>query len=829
MSSSDEPIFPSASEIAFEGYDPKDERRRESLLGLGNGMLFLRSSPCEASIDDDSHYQGLYRAGCYSRRDLPIDGKRLGHDSLVNLPSCLLLSFRIGDAGDWFSLANQTVLSWRQALDMNRGVATRDALFADAAGRRTRLREERLVSMARPSVVALRLSLTAENWSGRLDLRGSINGCVRNQNTDHKLLKGYRHIDVTGIHTPDDEMLMLTARTLQSGITVAIATRTRADAPSRRTPAPDGDFVAAVLAVEMEEGRTLAVETLAAVVTERDPAVADPVEAALAVCSTAPDFAALAWEQERSWARLWRRAAITADNVALARAATVHAFHLLQTVSPHSTQVDVGLPSRGWQEAYHGQIFWDEIFAFPFLNLRFPEIARALLMYRYRRLPAARRAAQAAGFRGAMYPWRSATTGEEETPLYQLNPLSEHWMADATRRQRHIGAAVAHNVWRYFLATGDASFMAEYGTEMLVEIARFWASLAEHDAADDRYDIRGVIGPDEYHSAYPGAAEPGIDNNSYTNVMAAFTLRHAAAALDLLPPERRDELMDALALGEDERAVWPRIASRLRLRFNDDGVISQFEGFDRLKAFDCAGFSRDNPDGRVDWVLEARGDSVNSYQATKQADVLMLLYLHTPDELAAMIASMGYEVGIADLRRALRYYLDRVTHESSLSHAVCAGALARFDEAESWRFYEKSLRIDLDAAGGASAEEGLHLGSMAATFDVLQRHYLGLRIEPDALVLEPLPPDALGPVDMRIAYRGALLQLKWDGEAVALRSDARNCGAIAVRLHGETRTLAPGGELRLERANFPPPLSLDQGATESAAAIAGRSDAAQEV
>ncbi len=808
---SGEPVFPSASTIAFDGSDPSDERRRESLLGLGNGMLFLRSSPCEASIDDDSHYQGLYRAGCYSRRDLQIDGERLGHDSLVNLPSCLLLSFRVGDDGPWFSLADHTVLSWRHSLDMGRGIAARDALFTDATGRRVRLREERLVSMARPNVVALRLSLTAENWSGRLGLSGSINGRVRNQNTDHKLLEGYRHVEVSGVEVPDDETLLLTARTRQSGIGITIATRTRVDAPCRRTPAPDVDYVAAVLVVGAEQGRTIAVELLAAVVTERDPAVADPVETALAVRAAAPDFDTLAAEQERCWARLWRRAAVTAGNVDLARAASVHAFHLLQTVSPHSAQVDVGLPSRGWQEAYHGQIFWDEIFAFPFLNLRFPEIARGLLMYRYRRLPAARRAAQGAGFRGAMYPWRSATTGEEETPLFQLNPLSGRWMPDPTRRQRHIGAAIAHNVWRYFLATDDQSFMAEYGAEMLVEIARFWASLAEHDASDDRYDIRGVIGPDEYHSAYPGADEPGIDNNAYTNVMAASALRHAGAALDLLPPERRAELGDALALGAGERADWDRIASRLRLRFGPDGIVSQFEGFDRLKPFDCAGFARDNPDRRVDWVLEARGDSVNAYQATKQADFIMLLYLHAPEELSGLLGAMGYEVGMGELRATLCHYLDCVTHESSLSHAVCGGALARFDPAESWRFYAKSLGIDLDAANGASADEGLHLGSMAATFDVLQRHYLGLRIEPDALVLEPAPPDALGPVEMRVACRGALLGLRWDGEAVTLRREPSDRGPpLAVWLGGAARDLAPGGELRLGRADFPRPLSLEQ-------------------
>ena len=330
---------------------------------------------------------------------------------------------------------------------------------------------------------------------------------------------------------------------------------------------------------------------------------------------------------------------------------------------------------------------------------------------------------------------------------------------------------------------------------------------------------RGDSGPDEYHSFYPGAADAGIDNNAYTNVMAAFTLRHDSDALDMLSPERRGELMNGLALGENERTAWAHIAERMRLRFNADGIISQFEGFDRLQPFDCAGFACDNPDGRVDWVLEAKGDTVNAYQATKQADVLMLLYLFTPEEFAETIRSMGYDSGVAEMRRVLGYYIDRVTHESSLSHAVCAGALARFDPTESWRFYEKSLRIDLDAKDGASADEGLHLGSMAATFDVLQRHYLGLRIEPDALVLEPLPPEALGPVEMRIGYRGALLRLAWDGEAVTLSSEPSNRETLLVRLHGERHDLAPAGELPLARADFPQPLGLDQKGTPASSRL----------
>jgi trehalose/maltose hydrolase-like predicted phosphorylase len=459
--------------------------------------------------------------------------------------------------------------------------------------------------------------------------------------------------------------------------------------------------------------------------------------------------------------------------------------------------VDVGLPSRGWQEAYHGQIFWDEIFAFPFLNHRFPEIARSILLHRYRRLPEARRAARAAGYEGAMFPWRSATTGAEETPRFQPNPVSRRWMPDHTRLQRHVGTAISHNVWHYYLATGDDSFLAEYGAEMIIEIARFWVSIAQHDPRDDRYDICGVIGPDEYHNAYPDRAHPGLDNNAYTNVMAALSLRRACGVLDLLPPDHRRELIRVLNVGAGEIVHWDRVARRLRVCFHADGVLSQFAGFDRLKPFDAQAFTAQHPNDCLDWMLEARGDTVNAYQVTKQADVLMLLYLLVPGDLIALVREMGYPMDAMQLRRTVSYYLDRISHESSLSRVVCAGALARLDPAASWRFFQRSLCIDLDVSNSTSAEEGLHLGAMAGTLDVLQRHYLGLHVKREGLTLSPAPPPGLGPVRLGVRQRGALLWLDWDGSVLRVRSDDANAATVPVQCDGREESLVPGAMLAL--------------------------------
>src|SRR5690606_1172684 len=171
-----------------------------------------------------------------------------------------------------------------------------------------------------------------------------------------------------------------------------------------------------------------------------------------------------------------------------------------------------------------------------------PEITRALLMYRYRRLPAARRAARESGCRGAMFPWQSGSDGREESAIVHLNPRSGRWIPDETYLQRHVNAAIAYNVWKYFEATCDIEYLATYGAEILLEIALFFSTLATFDPHDGRYHLRNVVGPDEYHTRDPNRPGPGVDDNAYTNVMAAWTLRVALTALETLPAERRREL-----------------------------------------------------------------------------------------------------------------------------------------------------------------------------------------------------------------------------------------------------------------------------------------------
>ncbi len=201
-------------------------------------------------------------------------------------------------------------------------------------------------------------------------------------------------------------------------------------------------------------------------------------------------------------------------------------------------------------------------------------------MYRYRRLGEARAAAAAAGYKGAMFPWQSGSDGQEETQALNLNPRSQRWVPDNSYLQRHVGSAIAYNVWQYFQVTHDLEFLHSYGAELILDIARFWSSIASFDDERGRYEIRGVMGPDEFHDGYPDSATPGLNNNAYTNIMAVWVLCRALEVLDLLSDVRRAELTTRLGLSAEEIARWDDISRRMYVPFHDDGIISQFEGYE---------------------------------------------------------------------------------------------------------------------------------------------------------------------------------------------------------------------------------------------------------
>ncbi|GAB3979475.1 glycosyl hydrolase family 65 protein [Actinoallomurus acanthiterrae] len=781
--------------VTYDGFDPGEERLREALCTLGNGYFATRGAAPESTADD-VHYPGTYFAGCYDRLSSPLAGRTVVNEDLVNAPNWLPLTFRV-QGGDWFDGRPSGLLSNHQELDLRRGLLTRRLRHRDVDGRVTAVEQERLVSMDDPHLAALRTTIRAENWSGWLEVRSGLDARVRNSGVARYRGLADAHL-VTRSTGGDAGLVWLGAETVTSAVRIAEAARTTVTASgSIRRETRDGPgWIAQHLAVQLRQDDVVTVEKVVALHTSRDRATGDPLGTARLGAERAPDFAELRDRHSLAWDHLWRRARLDVGGGAAQHTINLHLFHLLQTLSPHTVGLDVGVPARGLHgEAYRGHVFWDELFVLPFLSLRFPDVVRSLLLYRWHRLPAARRAAREAGHTGAMYPWQSGSDGRDETPRMHFNPRSARWLPDNSRLQRHVGLAIAYNVWQYYQATGDVDFLSSYGAEMLLEIARFWAGLATLDTCSGRYDIRGVMGPDEYHDAYPGSAGPGVDNNAYTNVMAAWTLCRVPDVLALLPSERRAELLERLDLRPEEIARFDDVSRRLRVVFHADGIISQFEGYENLAEFDWDGYRAKYCDvRRLDRILEAESDTTNRYKASKQADVLMLFYLLSADQLAALFERLGYPLDRAAIPKNIEYYLARTSHGSTLSAIVHAWVLARSDRATSWQFFLRALDSDLHDVQGGTTAEGIHLGAMAGTLDLAQRCYTGLELRDDVLRLNPHLPPGLPGLGMELRYHGhwgIRLHTDHKGTRIGLRRSTQP--PIRIAVNGGPVTTLPAG------------------------------------
>ena len=789
--------------FVYDSYDAVREGLREALCTVGNGYFATRGAAPDCTADT-VHYPGTYLAGGYNRLTTRIDGHEVENEDLVNLPNWLPLTFRIDD-GEWFRIDDVEILSYRQELDLRSGLLRRDIRFRDAGGRTTRWTERRLVSMAEPHLAGLAVELTAEDWSGTVTIRSALDGAVTNSGVRRYRELASRHLETLELHHLGADVIFLRVRTSQSLIHVTEAARTRlyrngVEVDANRQTNVLKDQIRQDISCEMGKGDRIAVEKIVAFHTSLDQAMSEPGLEAKRTLAHADRFDKLLDRHALAWRHLWDECDIALEDHATGDTELklrVYVFHLLQTVSVHTVDRDVGVPARGWHgEAYRGHIFWDELFIFPFLSLRMPILTRALLRYRYRRLPEARRAAREAGYEGAMYPWQSGSDGREETQRLHLNPQSGRWIPDNTHRQRHINAAIAYNVWQYHQATDDHEFLYFYGAEMMLEIARFWASIVTYNGAIDRYEIKGVMGPDEYHTAYPGSdpeKEGGLDNNAYTNVMAAWVLSRACDILDLLPKIHCRKLCERIGLRLEETNRWQDISRKLRVPFHGDGIISQFEGYDRLVEFDWEAYEKKYGDiQRLDRILEAEGDTPNAYKVSKQADVLMLFYLISADELKLLFEQLGYPFDHDTIPRNVDYYLARASHGSTLSRIAHSWVLARSDRPRSWHLFQRALDSDIADIQGGTTPEGIHVGAMAGTIDLVQRCYLGIEMRASVLHLDPALPDDLGCVKVRLRYRRQILDVEVTHDRLKITSRSFTANPITVAYRGHYRDVAPG-------------------------------------
>ena len=673
-------------------FDPKQLHHKETVFTIGNGYLSTRGA-------FEERYPGEMRAtflhGVFD--DAPVV-----FTELANAPDWLELNIFL--AGERFALEKGTLLSFTRTLDLRTAALTRDVRWRSPRGRETHLVFERFASLADEHLCMLKVTVTPENYSGRVEVRAGING-----EADNLKLK---HWDWLGQGVNGREAC-LQVQTCGTKIELAAAmtlSMTTSDRKSRMTRWDVHNHPALSLSAKVNAGETATVVKWFTLYTSRD--VKHPwKESRRALQKYARQEWAQLWESHcRAWAQEWERCDVVIEGDDEAQLAIrFNIFQLLIAAPRHDEHVNIGAKTLSGY-GYRGHAFWDtEIFMLPFFIHTRPEIARNLLSYRWHNLPGAREKARANGFRGAQYPWESAGTGEEVTPTWIPSPwdrtsLIRIWTGDI---EIHISADIAYAIWKYWHASGDESFLLERGAEVILETARFWASRVEWQEDLQRYEINDIIGPDEYHDH--------VDNNAYTNALARWNLQTARELSHWLKNQHESvwkKLRRRIHLDPKELAKWSHVIEHIYVSFDPQTkLVEQFEGY-----FQRRDVSLPELEPRTESVQALFGiEGVNETQVIKQPDVLMLMYL-LPDlyDRETLLANYAY-------------YNARTDHTfgSSLGPSIQAIMACRAGDPGAYEHFIRAARADLFNVRN-NAGDGIHGASAGGLWQAVVFGFAGL-------------------------------------------------------------------------------------------------------
>lgn len=790
--------------ITYHDYIPEKEKAREALLTVGNGYFGTRGAMAEAEAGK-FNYPGTYMAGVYNRLISKVGDHDTENEDLVNVVNWLPVSFRIND-DEFFEINKAEILQVRRALRFNNGVLYRRLIVRDEKGRETLIGTRRMASMDNPNLAAQEYTITPLNYSGKITVRSGLHGDHINAGVERYSELNQKHIEPVLLGS-EENIQFIVVKTTQSHTVIAAAAQVTVFEGNDRVYVHfHKNHTAGRSQIEftqrVQQGEFLRVQKIVALYHNTGQLEVDPLEIALEICKKYKTFDDVLEKSALRWEEIWDCIDIRIAGDRLAqKLLRLHLYHLMVTTSPLNASIDAGIPARGLHgEAYRGHIFWDELFILPFYNLHFKEVARSILMYRYRRLEEARKFAREYGYQGAMFPWQSGSNGREETQVIHLNPVSGEWGADHSSLQRHVSLAIAYNIWQYYHVTGDMQFMEEYGAELLFEICRFWASKSKLNRVTGRYEIIKVMGPDEFHEKYRDTEEGGLKDNAYTNLMVAWMFEKAGELLASMDKGKKDALLERLRLTSGETERWNDIASRINLVISGDGIIAQYDGYFDLKELDFEEYRRKyNNIYRMDRILKAEGKTPDEYKAAKQADTLMTFYNLSKEEVDRILERLDYILPEDYLMKNLKYYLARTSHGSTLSSVVHA-KLANLtgDHQLSWELYFDALTSDYNDIQGGTTAEGIHAGVMAGTVWVALSSFAGLDLHGDYPRFNPSLPEHWRKISFSFNFREADYECEITRETIRIRVDNINANYLKIGIRDKFFDLETGEWVEFE-------------------------------
>lgn len=779
-------------QLEYYGYTPgKDEYSVESLLTVGNGFIGLRGTTPEMEISD-ANYPGLYLASLYNTAESEVSDRTITNEDFVNAPNLQKIYLVIDN--EKIDIAQNTLLSFKRQLNLKTGLFTSFAEIETQTKKQLRIETQKIANMRNSHHYSILYRFTPLNFTGEIDVISEADGSVYNYNVARYRSLTNKHLTIQTTEYFKSKALLI-ARTNQSDITVCQASQLFSDDFSLETLKSEktAEKVIQKLTISVEKNRTY---TLEKSVTVAKYQMGEQTTTSKLALLSLPRFKEMYAESKEAWRKLWENAAITIDGDLMSqKMLNLHTYHLLVSAAPNAYEqsLDASITARGLHgEAYRGHIFWDELFILPFYILHFPKTAREILLYRYQRLTAAKKAAKEAGYQGAMFPWQSGLDGTEQSQELHLNPISGEWKEDHSRLQRHVSLAIAYNVWQYWHNVRDRSFMEQYGLELILEIAHFWQSAATLDSLTGRYSIEGVMGPDEFHESYPNSQKGGLKNNAYTNMMVVWLFEEVEKLRNQLSPEIFQSVAAKVQLSEDNFSQMTDIRKNLCLEINPEGIIAQFEGYFDLKDLDWDHYREKYGNiYRMDRILNAEGKSADAYKVAKQADSLMIFYNFSTAQVHQILDDLTYRLPEDYVEKNLHYYLARTSHGSTLSRVVHAQLAAMVDQQDlAWSLYQEALYSDYRDIQGGTTAEGIHAGVMAATLYIPLTTFAGIDFREDVMRIDPNLPKQWLNIQFNIQVRGINYHFNVTHETLTVVADQNT----TIILSGATHELKANKE-----------------------------------
>jgi trehalose/maltose hydrolase-like predicted phosphorylase len=755
--------------LSHEGYNVMTETAVEARFALGNGFVGMRAARPVSRGPTWVSWLGYIKWASWPR--CYVAGLFDTPNTVPPVPALVPVAdwshLRIVLNDEPHLLSDGEILSSVRKLDLRRGVLLSELTYRTQSGITLKGGELRLVSLA-DRAAALQVgwfSLDRDGVDVRLEAHFAMAGLGMEPLRLERDLSAWRTVGT------DKAVAMAGNATLRADGKPLVPERPFSLRWVWRWPSVAGQVV--------ELDRIVAVARADRLTDDPAPAAGE----ALARTS------ALGWRKildahEAAWKDRWLASDVVIEgDEEVQQALRFAEYHLTIAANPEDERVSVGARALTG-DAYFGHVFWDtEIYLLPFYTAVWPEAARAMLMYRFHTLPAARAKAARMGYKGALYAWESADIGEETTPERVVGPNGEMIDILTGKMEQHISADIAYALWQYWRATGDDDFFIQAGAEILLETARFWASRAVTEADGGRH-IRHVIGPDEYHE--------DVDDNAFTNVMARWNITRALEAIEMLKarwPDRAAALCDKLALTDEELADWRDVGARIVIYLDPTtGIYEEFAGYHKLEPIDLSLYA----DRKVPIDVVIGRERTQRSQVVKQADVVALLAL-LPSEFPGAMAEANF-----------RYYEPRCAHGSSLSagmHALVAARLGDVDMA--LRYLRQAAAADLELDPHSAG--GIRIAGLGAVWQAVVLGFAGLELGGERISINPHLPPEWRSMSFTARWRGRSVQVRIAGTMA--RVAISDGDPVDVRIGAGTHSLKGGAavEVRIGPAAATPP------------------------